>query len=122
MRCGIDCMNYLLDYYEFDELSKKTVIDEMNACLSDKGISIYDFICIANRNHLLCRAIRSVWIPKKNPCILYFKRRKHDGHFLILVKRERFHFIVYDPLVQYRKINKLWLYLFWSHICILCYN
>lgn len=121
MRCGLECMSYLLDYYEFNEQVKEKVINDMNECLSDRGISIYDFICIANRYHLLCNAVKSLWIPKRLPCVLYFKKRG-TGHYMILVRKERFHFVIYDPLVQYKRINKIWLYLFWSHTCILCYN
>ncbi|NBK98117.1 MAG: hypothetical protein EOM50_08865 [Erysipelotrichia bacterium] len=122
MLCGLDCINFMLVYYKFENASASLMKEAVMEATTQEGISIYDLVRIANAYGLCSKAIKSLWIPKQLPCILYLKNGEKSGHFLVLIKRRLCSFIVYDETYKYRRINKLRLYLFWSHVCILCYN
>lgn len=121
MQCGIYCIAFLLDYYEVQEYLKKSILENANAMLNEQGLSIYDLVNVL-QYAFHCYALKAIFIPNALPCILYLGTKRKTGHYLIVMKRTLFSFIVFDGEYGYKKLNKLRLYLFWSHICILCYN
>lgn len=121
MRCAIDCIKILIEHYEINEEKAIKLLDEVENKINEQGLSIYDFITLTNKYYLHCIAKKSMFFPKQLPCVIYLKG-KRTGHYMMLMKKEHFHFIVYDPSIEYKRIHKIWLYLYWSHICILCYN
>lgn len=112
MKCGIDCVQFIERYYH---LQMKSAISYLKKQISEKGISIYDMLkALSNYN---AKAYKSIFLPKKTPAILYLKGNK-TGHFIVLIQKNTYSLTIYDPVFKVCKINKIMMYLQWTHIYI----
>ncbi len=118
MRCAIDSVARLLKHYKMEQ---PELLLEMEALICEKGISIYDLISLCKKYELYLEARKGLFLPKRVPCILYYRHKK-GGHYNVLLHKTWCKLTIYDATLGTRMINKWWFYLFYSHIYIVCYN
>lgn len=118
MKCALFCIKKLSEYYTYET---DKVIEELNTHIGKQGLNLLTLIEVCNNYNVQLKAYQSLFMLKQMPCIILLKP-KHKGHYIVILKVNTFTYSVYDETYGIRKIGKLRLYLFWTHISVLCYN
>ncbi len=118
MRCALFCIKKLSEYYEY---KTENVINELQDAIQKNGISVFDLISICHTNDIELKAFKSTGLIKAFPCILLLRPRSR-GHYIVLLEVNRWTCLFSDETYGIRKMSKLRLYLYWSHVSVICYN
>ncbi len=118
MKCALFCIQKLSEYYQFDS---EDICKCMQTHLNHKGISLYDLMQCLQKCNLHFEMGYHFFIPTQLPCMILL-RPKRGGHFVLVLKQTKWKVTLWEERRKTFTISKIRLYVFYSRICIICYN